>query len=349
MVLKRHPHPRKRAREVRVAPITLSDEHRAWVVENALRGLEPASLIDTLSAAGVPPRIARSEVTAILTSPAMPGVIQLHRRAERLELLARLLRTVSGQAERPGEVERRETIGAEELYDRYYSASRPVVLTRLLAGLRALGRWTPEHFAEHYGDADVEVVTGREADPDCDRNFAAHRATMKLAAYVKMVRSAGTTNDFYMIAHNRALEQPGLAALLDDLDPPSDIFDPAIVARGASLWFGPAGTVTRLHHDSTNIMVCQIYGKKRIDLISPLETALLAQADGFYSRARVAELGAAGLADVKVLSVELSAGEALFLPAGWWHEVSALEVSIHVSLMAFRRPNDLSFYAPGGV
>ncbi|HVK65950.1 MAG TPA: hypothetical protein VM694_15820 [Polyangium sp.] len=32
---------------------------------------------------------------------------------------------------------------------------------------------------------------------------------------------------------------------------------------------------------------------------------------------------------------------------GWWHEGTALETSIHVSLLAFRRPNTLSWYQPG--
>jgi len=43
----------------------------------------------------------------------------------------------------------------------------------------------------------------------------------------------------------------------------------------------------------------------------------------------------------------LWAGEALFLPAGWWHEVTALQTSMHVSLLAFHRPNAFPWYQPG--
>jgi hypothetical protein len=168
---------------------------------------------------------------------------------------------------------------------------------------------------------------------------------------VQLVRAAGPTNDLYLVANNRALEKPELAPLLADLTPPGDIFDASSLEGRASLWFGPGGTCTPLHHDTTNILFCQIYGKKRVDLVSPLETSLLDDVDGFYAGRRSGDLeggGPDGEAP-RVLRVELSAGEALFLPAGWWHEVTALEVSIHVSLLAFRRLADVGWYRPGSL
>lgn len=332
-----------------LAAITLSDAWRAWIVDNTLGGVDRAALIHELTAGGVPARLAAREVDAVLGSPVLAGARRQAANVERLEMVARLLRTLAEQDTSGGAIERIETLTASAMYDHYYARNRPVVLTRFLEGWPALGKWTPAHLAEHFGDVSVEVVTGRDADPECDRRFAEHRQAMTMRAYVDRVAAAGRSNDIYMIAHNRALENPALAPLLADLTPPEDMFDRGALARAASLWFGPAGTFTPLHHDTTNILFCQIYGKKRVDLISPLETALLPLADSFYSRVRVAELEPAGLGDVRVHRVELDAGEALFLPAGWWHEVTALEPSIHVSLLPFRRPNSVSWYRPGAV
>ncbi len=332
--------------------ITLSDDWRAWIVENAVRGADRATLTGTLVEAGIAARLAADEVDAILASPAMPGCRRLHRRVERLVLVARLLRAMAAQGNAAAEVERRETVGADEFYDRYYGASRPVVLTRILDGWPALS-WTPEMLAERFGDVEIDILAGRGEAPEHDHDFQRHRATVTMAEYVRRVRAAGLTNDLYLVANNRVLEKPELAPLLAEITPPADIFDTESIAGRASLWFGPGGTCTPLHHDTTNILFCQLHGRKRIDLVSPLETSLLDDVDGFYAGRRSGEIldeGAdEGEGAPRVLRVELSAGEALFLPAGWWHEVTALETSLHVSLLAFRRSNEVDWYRPGRV
>lgn len=327
--------------------VTLSDDWRAWIVENAVTGAPAEELVAALVQGGVPRRLATSEVGAILRSPAMPGCIRLHRRAERLGLALRLLRTLAAQAGRPGEVERRPRVTADELYDHYWAACRPVVLTRALEGWPALGKWTPEYLAERFGGVEVEVVADREGAPDPDRHLDRHRRTMTMAEYVRRVRAAGTSNDIYLVSNNRALERPELAPLLDDLTPPADIFEPRVLPGHASLWFGPAGTRTPLHHDTTNILVCQLYGRKRLALVPPLSAALLQTADGYYAAEGALGLLAAEPAAPPVLQVELGPGEALFLPAGFWHEVTALEPSIHVSRLSFRRRTPLDWYQPG--
>ncbi len=338
---------RRRVRRARrPAPFTLADSFRAWIAENAARGVDRESMTATLVEGGVPARLVIQEIDAVLGSPAMPGCLRLSRRVERLELVLRLLRTMADQAPRPAEVERRRGITVDELYSHYYARSRPVVLEGFLEGWPALAKWTPEHLAERFGDVPIEIVAGREGNPGWDRQFRRHVRTVTLAEYVKMVRAAGRSDDIYLVSNNRALERPELRPLLDDLTPPPDMFA-ASRPGAASLWLGPEGTFTPLHHDTTNILFCQVYGRKRIDLVSPLATSLLDGARGFYADVRAADLRENPREDARVLGVELGPGDALFLPAGWWHEVTALEVSIHVSLLTFRRPNEVGWYRPG--
>jgi ribosomal protein L16 Arg81 hydroxylase len=55
------------------------------------------------------------------------------------------------------------------------------------------------------------------------------------------------------------------------------------------------------------------------------------------------------LRQLLVRQVVLDPGDSLYIPAGWWHRVTSLDVSISFSLLSFRRPNDFSWYRPGHV
>lgn len=329
--------------------VTLSDEWRSWIVENIVRGASREEIVNALVEADISPNLATKEVDAILTSPALPGCKSLHSKVERVELAFELFRTMAKLSANPGKIERRDNIGASEFYDRYYSVMRPVVFTGMLRDWPALGTWSPEYFATRFGHVNIEVVAGRNADPQCDRYIDRFKRTMTMDEYCHLVRSGGITNDFYLVSNNCAFEKTELVELLADLTPPADIFEVPVRPGMASLWFGPGGTLTPLHHDISNILICQFHGCKRFTLIPPFSTALLHQAEGFYAPRDWNEIVAQEVQALNVMTVDLTAGEALFLPAGYWHEVQALEPSIHVSMLGFRRPNSLERYRPGFV
>lgn len=329
----------------------LSLEHRAWIVENLLAGVAERRLVEAL-AAQVPRARAAREVAAIARSPLLPVCAQLARRARRLELVAAIGRShARGAPERAG-VERRTTPSADEFFRDYWAAHRPVVLTDATARWPALRKWTPAYFRRRFGGETIEITANREADPFYDMNFRAHRRRMRMDRFIDRVLAAGTSNDLYMVSNNHTMRRPRFRALLDDIKPPRDLFEP-LTPGATSLWIGPAGTVTPLHHDTTNILFAQIHGRKRVELVSPQETALLLDpVHGFYSPVDLDGLAAAphpALQQLLVKQVVLAPGDALYIPAGWWHRVTSLDVSISFSLLGFRRPNDFDWYRPGHV
>lgn len=344
-----NPAPRKRGPFRAPLQVTLSDEWRSWIVENAVRGASREELVEALVAAEIAPNLATKEVDAILTSPALPGCKTLQSKVERSEMALELLRRLVKSAANPGIIERRDNIEAVEFFDAYHSAMRPVVFTGMLRTWPAMGTWSPEYFATRFGHVNIEIVAGRNADPHCDRNLDRFRQTTTMDEYCRLVASQGVTNDIYLVSNNCAFEKPELAELLADLTPPAEIFDVPVRPGMASLWFGPAGTLTPLHHDISNILICQFYGSKRFTLIPPFSSALLHHAEGFYAPADWKEILAREEHPLSPITVDLAAGEALFLPAGYWHEVEALETSIHVSMLGFRRPNSFDRYRPGFV
>jgi hypothetical protein len=272
-------------------------------------------------------------------------------RAHQLELVRRLLTLQASHAANPSAIERRMTPGADELFDRYYATSTPVVFTDLVTRWPAYGKWTPEYFRDHYGSARVDVTDGRSEDPSYDLRSEAHTRSTTLAELAERVLAAAESNDFYMVARNRNIARPELAALFGDVVLPDGWFAEEHQVSSSALWFGPAGTITPLHHDSSSILFCQVYGRKRWRIASPLELDLLDGALQMYSAYDPDSLaGSAPPQQVTFKDVSLSAGEALFIPAGWWHHVRALDVSISLAMNHFARPNDFdAWYRPGSV
>ncbi len=327
----------------------LSPEHRAWIVENLLAGVPEAKVVAEL-ASQISAARARREVTAIARSPLLATCGALANRARRLELVAAIGRAHARHEPEPTTVERRTTPGPEEFFRSYWAAHRPVVFTDATARWPALGKWTPDFFRTQLATARLEITDGRAADPRYDQNHDAHRTTTRMDRFITRVLAAGTSNDLYMVAHNNTMLRPAFRRLLADVVPPPGLFEP-LEARHTSLWIGPAGTVTPLHHDTTNILFNQLHGRKRFDLVSPQETVLLADpVDGFYSAIDLDHRDDSphpAVRELLVKTVVLSAGESLFIPAGWWHRVTSLDVSISFSLLGFRRPNGFDWYRPG--
>jgi len=343
---------RSRLLPTRLGTIGLSDEWRAWLIENVALGVEDEELTAALRTAGVSGVLAAREIAAARRSPAALGARRVALRLRQHELHARLRRALLRSASE-WRVERRSGVCEVEFFERYYSAGVPVVLTDVLDPWPATSGWAPDAFKERFGDAVIQVTTGREADPTCDAHFEDFTETVTLREFCDRVTSTAPTNDFYLVGNNRAMSHAALGGLVDDVGGPHPYLDDRRDPGSTSLWFGPPGTRTLLHHDTANVLFCQVYGRKRFWLASPAETSLFRGIhQGFFAEvdaataARPEELGGR---NVRVQEVVLAAREGLFIPVGWWHEVEALSVSISLSLTAFRRSNRFEWYAPGKV
>mgnify|MGYP000377363487 CR=1 FL=1 len=117
-----------------------------------------------------------------------------------------------------------------------------------------------------------------------------------------------------------------------------------------ALWFGPEGTHTSLHHDKNNNLLIQVHGRKRVYLVSPAQTPLLYNTTLCFSPIDLScpDLERYPLAEhIQPYEVELNAGDALFIPAGWWHQIESLSISINLSMTHFKVDN--GFPDPGSL
>jgi len=321
----------------------LAPDWRAWLADNLARGVAKDEMVARMAEHDVPEAEAQKWIVAIERSPAFAAACREALRAERAELVLRLVRTRA----RIETVERRTDPTPDELFAGPWASGTPFVITDLVPRWPAFTRWSPDDFRTRFGDVEIEASTHRDADPRYDIRFAQHAERMPMAEYVERVLARPRSNDIYLIANNRNLERGGLAPLFDEIVHPPYL-DPRRTVGSSALWFGPAGTITPLHHDTSNILLAQIHGRKRVYLVDPCEPELLGRADGVYCELDLAGVRAE-LPEVRVLEVELAPGEALFLPLGWWHEIHALDVSISIALNSFRRPNAHDWYKPGAL
>jgi Cupin-like domain len=320
-----------------------------WIAENRLRDCTPESMVVTMAAAGLDRADCDAAVRAMETNPvfiAARRMQQLQRKLESVVLNQHKLKQLDPHF---GRVEKRPNISRSEFIERHVRGSRPLVLTGVARHWPAMKRWSPQDLAARFGHLQVEIQAERSADPNYEINKLAHRRSVRLEDFVATVLAGGASNDHYLTANNEALRQPGFAALLDDIGPLPEVCDRAQLANLASFWFGPAGTVTPLHHDTLMLFHTQIVGRKRWRFISPLETPRLYNHFEVYSPI---DLDAPDLAryplfrDVSVLEVIVEPGETVFLPLGWWHQVTALDVSLSFSYSNLALPNQYDFVNP---
>ena len=327
----------------------LSGDWRRWIAENKLLAVSDDQIVAVLVQNGFDPGTAAHEVQAITADPCFQAGERMVQRLKKLHSLLDIHRSLSSLAGGSGEVERRGRISRAELLERYYAANRPVILTGLMDDWPALSRWSPAYFKETCGDAIVEIMSGRTKDPHYEINSRKHKTEVRFGDYVDMVTAGGESNDVYLVANNGFFSRPELRPLYDDIRCFPEYLDPGKAANQVHFWFGPAGTVTPLHHDLMNIFMAQVLGRKRILLISPDQTHRLYNEVGVFSDIDCDypdDQRHPLYRDVLSKQVILEPGEVLFLPVGWWHHVKALDVSVTVTFTNFVHPNEFQWFHP---
>jgi hypothetical protein len=311
-----------------------------WIAENRSLGVSETDIAAILAANGFGPQSALDCATPAPRPE--PAPIEPHG-LRKQEFLMNIYSELWSQ--RPGAttIDRASSIVGDEFYRWYYCLNCPVVLNSMMDAWPALHIWTPHYFRELFGSETVEVMMGRTSDSDYEINCEQHKGRMRMDQYVDMVQCAGSTNDFYMVANNRSLQRGGaLYPLLSDLRFFDGILDPWNTDGKLFLWFGPAGTVTPLHHDSMNILLAQVLGRKKVILIPSFQTHLVYNHLSVYSRADpdVSDCDRYPLfKNVTRMELELQPGDVLFIPVGWWHHVRSQDISISVSFTNFLFPN----------
>jgi hypothetical protein len=205
----------------------------------------------------------------------------------------------------------------------------------MITGL--VNRWplsalTPQALRERFGALPVRARVGDYINTA----FAPDRAMqdMSMRAYLDLV-ATGThalppyLGNLELRELNNMCHWP---AYFDKMGPPR-------------FWIGPAGTVTPLHCDYDDNIFAQIWGTKRIFLAPPHHDEFL------YTREANAILFGSPFdpeapdfekfplaRQASMIECIVEPGELLYVPAGWYHQVSALTFSLSANRWARAMP-----------
>lgn len=222
----------------------------------------------------------------------------------------------------------------ESFYRDIFQPKVPAIVKGCMKHWKSLEKWKDiEYLKRVAGTRTVPIEVGSKYTED---DWAQQLITF--SEYLETYISSTPTKIGYLAQHQLFQQIPELK---DDFSIPdfcsfSDTEEENSTDTNA--WFGPAGTVSPLHYDPKNNLLCQVFGYKRIVLykpedseyLYPYETRLLcntAQVDPYkpdyekWPKFKSAE----------AFFCYLKPGEMLFIPPKWWHHVVSLSPSFSIS------------------
>ena len=239
-------------------------------------------------------------------------------------------------------IDRRDRLTREEFLREYHRPRKPVIVGGLLDDWKARSSWTPQFFRENYRD--VAVTAGRCFDKSTRTTVGAYVDYMEAYARGEIVethRSPLYLEGWYF--------RPQCPELMEHYRSPAifgddwlekwffpDRYDP----KATAILLGPKGTFTKLHPDllSTHSWNAQLRGSKRWIFVSP------DQVDKVYLETRMMGGYVPGtdvdapdleryplLGELDMLEGVVHAGETIWFPMDWLHQVTALEESVSLT------------------
>ena len=330
-------------------PSVLDHPWRRWIAENELLRIEERKILEVLARNGVNRPQAIAEVRALALDPCYQGGDRVAQRLHKLRSLLKVYGELAALSSSARAVERRPPVSREEFLESYYARNRPVVFTDLLTHWAAIRTWNPSFLKSACSAELVEIMPDRSADPRSELNPDRQKRELRFADYVDMVITGEASDGCNLVANNQFFKSAGVRRLLDDITPL-----PEYLARerlDGCILFGlaTAGTVTPLQHATCNILIAQVYGRKRVKLIPSWQLGLVYNSVGVSSDVDCEDPDFDRFPlfrDATVIDLTLDAGDVLFLPAGWWHHVRELDISITLSFTNFVFPNEYQWDNP---
>lgn len=219
----------------------------------------------------------------------------------------------------------------QDFFRRYMKPSRPVILTAAMDSWPALRSWSLDHLQSKFGARRVTVGKTRAGHLVAQRVGGILQSEMTLGAFIECLRG-GDPGCYLLSPIDERVPE-----LLADVR--FDALAPSASWRSTRMWMGAKGTVSALHHDLPENFLAQVMGRKRITLIHRRHTRNVYRNSLLHGAPNFCAVDAEDpdferfprFRRVEPITIELAAGEVLYIPRLWWHHVRSLDVSISVN------------------
>jgi hypothetical protein len=233
-------------------------------------------------------------------------------------------------------VDRVKTISPSDFVENYVKPQKPVVIEQLTHEWPAYRKWSLSYLKETAGDLEVPLYDNRPAS--AKDKFNQSHAQMKLKDYVDLLKKGPT--DYRIFLFNMMKEVPELQNHY--MMPKLGI---KFLKKLPFLFFGAENSSVFMHYDIdfANILHIHFEGQKRCIIYPPSETkylykvpnALISLNEIDFNQPDFKKFPA--LAKAKGYEAYLEHGEALYMPEGYWHNMTYLTPGFSMSLRALPR------------
>ena len=238
-------------------------------------------------------------------------------------------------------IKRVKNISAEDFVQQYVKPQKPVVIENLIEDWPARELWTFEYFKNIAGDVEVPLYNSKPITSKYMYNEP--QAKMRLADYIDLLQNKPT--DLRIFLFNLIKERPVLQDHIKLPDIGLKLFKDL-----PFLFIGGENSKVFMHYDIdlANILHVHLSGQKHCLIFPPSETKYLYKVpnslktnDGIdFSNPDFETYPA--LAYAKGYTTDLSPGETLYMPEGYWHHMHYKTAGFSISLRALaRKPKHL--------
>ena len=234
------------------------------------------------------------------------------------------------------EIPRVKRISKEDFVKNYVQPQKPVVIENLIEDWPAYEKWSLDYIKDIAGEKEVPLYDDRPITSEY--KFNEPHAKMKMAEYIDLLKSKPT--NYRIFLYHLMKETP---ALQKDFKFPN--IGLRMIKQLPMLFFGGKGSKVFMHYDIdfANILHFHFHGKKQCIIYPPSESkylykvphALISREDIDFTNPDFEKFPA--LKKARGFITELNHGETLYMPEGYWHQMTYLTAGFSMSLRATPR------------
>lgn len=215
----------------------------------------------------------------------------------------------------------------EDFYTRFFRMNEPVVFRGAARGILAYSKWTDDYIRETWGKREVTVEINKT------ETRGGPSTEMLLDKFMDEMYKDSRADELYAV-----VSFDGDKKAMADLSLPAPIDCKETRPQSATLWMSSGGTSSVLHQDDAENVLMMFSGRKQVMLVHQDEAqkiyAPIAEVQGTspVHQNWVDLVAFPQFANVSWISGEISAGDILYIPHTYWHQVVSFERNLALNL-----------------